>query len=135
MSDMVRARAAASSIASGSPSRRRQISTTAARVAVSASTGTPRSRRVDEQHERWAHNSEIIEFRNDKRSHGVDGLAAHVERFAAGGDHRHPRAFTQKDSKHLSRETSTCSQLSSTTRASASRNALAMLASRVLPRC
>ena len=87
-------RAAASSIASGSPSRRRQmLATAAAFVVVELEVGVVSACALAEQRDRVdaGQRRRVIGaagLRQRERRHGVALLGLQAERFAAGGEHR-----------------------------------------------
>ena len=91
-------RAAASSIASGSPSRRRQISATAAALAsVSAKLGRDRPRSFDEERHRGSRGDRrgrrrAARIGQRQRRHRELVLDADAQRGAAGGEHGQVRA-------------------------------------------
>ena len=94
--DIARSRAAASSIASGKPSSRRTISTTAPMVRSSMTT-SGRAAAARSANSRTAGNSSANSTplpvgRLAERRHGEHDLADDAERFAAGREHAHVRA-------------------------------------------
>ena len=91
VSDNARTRAAASSIASGIPSRRRQISATAAALSsvMAKSVLASRARSA---------NSSIASSAQRQRGHLPHRFPRYAERLTAGGKHRQPRRATQQGS-------------------------------------
>ncbi len=98
--DSVRSLAAASSIASGSPSRRRTISTTAPTVRGVDDRVDPRGRAaVGEQLHRRARQRVLhagVGGRHPERRDGDDRLAEHAQRLAAGQQHPHLRTGAEQ---------------------------------------
>ena len=107
-SDSARTRAAASSMASGMPSRRRQISVTTVGVVVGdGEIGPGTAGAVAEQLDR------LVGQR--QRRHPPVHLTRHAERLATRRQHRHARAGAQQVRRRAAAlASSRCSQLSST---------------------
>ena len=119
--DRIVIRAAASSMASGKPSSRWQISATAAAFRSVGRSGGQRACPLHEQthggdglHLFQVHGAGL---RHRQRQHGQDLLALHLQRRPAGGQYLHAPGSWQGARRPTPRPPSTCSQLSRMSRA------------------
>ena len=119
----IRIRAAASSIASGRPSRRTQISATAGAFSfVTSKSGPHRPSALDEQRDclvlgELRQRRQVGGVRQAERRNGVLLLAGHLERASAAGQDREVRAGGEELRSPTAPAPSTCSKLSRTSSA------------------